>query len=110
MMLDHQIKQIFTKDCYMFSDVLILNNSKYTPAEEYFAPLFYCWCVFVNVCVCVCVCVQTKTDHAAIKGELKVSLQLKALLWKNKKRITSEAALPADNGNTHKHTDTHRSQ
>ncbi|XP_070700150.1 cilia- and flagella-associated protein 54 [Pempheris klunzingeri] len=40
---------------------------------------------------------KSKTDHAAIKGEMKISLQLKALHWKNKKRITSEAALVADN-------------
>ncbi|XP_019941027.1 cilia- and flagella-associated protein 54 [Paralichthys olivaceus] len=36
-------------------------------------------------------------DHAAIKCEMKISLQLKALLVKNKKRITSEAALSTDN-------------
>ncbi|XP_078122015.1 cilia- and flagella-associated protein 54 [Sander vitreus] len=41
--------------------------------------------------------VGSKTDHAAIKDEIKMSLQLKALHWKNKKRITSEAALTADN-------------
>ncbi|XP_026184047.1 cilia- and flagella-associated protein 54 isoform X2 [Mastacembelus armatus] len=36
-------------------------------------------------------------DHAAIKGEMKMSLQLKALNVKNKKRNTSEAALTKDN-------------
>ncbi|XP_056253277.1 cilia- and flagella-associated protein 54-like isoform X3 [Seriola aureovittata] len=36
-----------------------------------------------------------KTHHAAVKGE--ISLQLKALYAKNKKRLTSEAALTADN-------------
>ncbi|XP_051257635.1 cilia- and flagella-associated protein 54-like isoform X3 [Dicentrarchus labrax] len=40
---------------------------------------------------------KSKTDHAAIKGETKISLQLKALNWKNKERITSEVALTADN-------------
>ncbi|XP_045896455.1 cilia- and flagella-associated protein 54-like isoform X2 [Micropterus dolomieu] len=39
----------------------------------------------------------SKTDHAAIKGEMKASFQLKALHWKDKKIITPEAALTADN-------------
>ncbi|XP_044078247.1 cilia- and flagella-associated protein 54-like [Siniperca chuatsi] len=39
----------------------------------------------------------SKTDHAAIKGEMKTSLQLKALHLNNKKITTSEAALTADN-------------
>ncbi|XP_073335740.1 cilia- and flagella-associated protein 54 [Pagrus major] len=39
----------------------------------------------------------SKTDHAAVECETKVNLQLKALFWKNKTRITSEAALSADN-------------
>ncbi|KAM9348845.1 cilia- and flagella-associated protein 54 [Symphorus nematophorus] len=39
----------------------------------------------------------SKTDHTAVKGEMKISLQLKALNWKKKERITSEAALIADN-------------
>ncbi|XP_071316210.1 cilia- and flagella-associated protein 54 isoform X2 [Trachinotus anak] len=39
----------------------------------------------------------SKTDHATVKGEMKISLQLKALFTKNKKRITSEAALTTDN-------------
>ncbi|XP_034745298.1 cilia- and flagella-associated protein 54-like isoform X2 [Etheostoma cragini] len=39
----------------------------------------------------------SKAHHAStIKGEIKISLQLKALHWKNKKRITSEEALTAD--------------
>ncbi|XP_054482513.1 cilia- and flagella-associated protein 54-like [Anoplopoma fimbria] len=41
--------------------------------------------------------VSSKTDHAAIKGEIKISLKLKALHWKNKETITSEAALIVDN-------------
>ncbi|XP_044227349.1 cilia- and flagella-associated protein 54-like isoform X3 [Thunnus albacares] len=42
--------------------------------------------------------VGSKTaDAAAIKDEMKISLQLKALHGKNKKMITSEATLSADN-------------
>uniref|UniRef100_UPI0009B47C99 cilia- and flagella-associated protein 54 n=1 Tax=Monopterus albus TaxID=43700 RepID=UPI0009B47C99 len=40
-------------------------------------------------------------DHAAVKGEIKMSLQLKALHVKNKKRITSGATLPTDNEISH---------
>lgn len=39
-------------------------------------------------------------DHAAIKSEMRISLQLKALHAKNKKRIGSGAALTTDNGST----------
>ncbi|KAA8586963.1 hypothetical protein FQN60_000799 [Etheostoma spectabile] len=40
----------------------------------------------------------SKAHHAStIKGEIKIGLQLKALHWKNKKRITSEEALTTDN-------------
>ncbi|XP_030294030.1 cilia- and flagella-associated protein 54 isoform X2 [Sparus aurata] len=38
----------------------------------------------------------SKTDHAAVEYETNVNIQLKALLWKNRPRITSEAALLAD--------------
>ncbi|XP_032388655.1 cilia- and flagella-associated protein 54 isoform X5 [Etheostoma spectabile] len=42
--------------------------------------------------------VGSKAHHAStIKGEIKIGLQLKALHWKNKKRITSEEALTTDN-------------
>ncbi|XP_036976615.1 cilia- and flagella-associated protein 54-like isoform X3 [Acanthopagrus latus] len=38
----------------------------------------------------------SKIDHAAVECETNVNIQLKALLWKNKPRTTSEAALLAD--------------
>ncbi|XP_037604654.1 cilia- and flagella-associated protein 54-like isoform X2 [Sebastes umbrosus] len=45
---------------------------------------------------CASKAVNSKTDHAAIKGEMKISHQLKALHWMNNKRITSEAAITTD--------------
>ncbi|XP_067350709.1 cilia- and flagella-associated protein 54-like isoform X2 [Channa argus] len=40
-------------------------------------------------------------DHAAVRGETKISLQLKALHVKNKKRITSKEVLTTDNDISH---------
>lgn len=57
-------------------------------------------CSRVVLCLCVYVLVQSKRNHSArVKGEVKISFQLKALYAKNKKKITHGAALTTDNGN-----------